>query len=142
MNEVKEMNSDDIINNYQKALNGQPSWESLENGRDETLKKVFDAKVLAKLKDRIVATYQVLADVSRGRRKVPAGKVAMMAGGLAYLALPFDLVCDAIPVAGLIDDGIVLTWIFTQCADVFMNGAEKRQNMQKDENHEKSEKID
>ena len=119
------MNSDNIINNYQKALDGQPSWEALEDGREETLKKVFDAKVLAKLKDRIVATYQVLADVSRGKRKVPAAKVAMMVGGLAYLALPFDLFCDAIPVAGLIDDGIVLTWIFTQCADVFTNGIEK-----------------
>ena len=71
---------------------------------------------------RIDAAYQILADVSRGRRKVPAAKVALLVSGLAYLALSFDLVCDAIPVAGLLDDGIVLTWIFSQCADLFNDG--------------------
>ena len=117
------MNSDEIINAYKGKLKRPPSLETVESEREETLKRVFDAKVLAKLKDRIVAAYQILADVSRGRRKVPASKVALLVGGLAYLALPLDLVCDAIPVAGFLDDGIVLTWIFSQCADLF--GEEK-----------------
>ena len=88
-----------------------PPWKRLNaNGTTQ---------VLARLKDRIVSAYQILSDVSHGRRKVPTTKVALLAGGLAYLALPLDLVCDAIPVAGLLDDGIVLAWIFSQCADLF-----------------------
>lgn len=113
------MNTDDIINTYQAKLGQQPTLEAVEDEREKTLEKVFNAQVLARLKDRIVATYQILADVSHGKRKLPASKVALLASGLAYLALPLDLVCDAIPVAGLVDDGIVLTWIFTQCADLF-----------------------
>ena len=113
------MNPDDIINTYKEKLGEPPSLQTVERERGKTLKKVSRAQVLARLKDRIVAAYQILSDVSRGRRKVPASKVALLAGGLAYLALPLDLVCDAIPVAGLLDDGIVLAWIFSQCADLF-----------------------
>lgn len=113
------MSTDDIINTYQEKLGQPPSLAFVEKDRESTLKKVFASKVLADLKDRIVTTYQILADVSHGKRKLPASKVALLAGGLAYLALPLDLVCDAIPVAGLVDDGIVLTWIFTQYADLF-----------------------
>lgn len=120
------MNTDDIINTYQAKLGQQPTLEVVEGDREKTLQKVFNAQVLAKLKDRIVATYQILADISRGKRKLPAPKVALLAGGLAYLALPLDLVCDAIPVAGLVDDGIVLTWIFTQCADLFDGTTEEK----------------
>ena len=113
------MDPDDIINTYKEKLTEEPSLKTVERERDETLKKVSNAQVLVKLKDRIVATYRILADVSHGKRKMPASKVALLVGGLTYLALPFDIVCDAIPVAGFLDDGIVLTWIFSQCADLF-----------------------
>ena len=116
---ISTMNTDDIINTYKDKLGQPPSLESVEGERDSTLKKVSTSKALDNLKDRIVMAYQVLSDISRGKRKLPASKVALLAGGLAYLALPLDLVCDAIPVAGLVDDGIVLTWIFTQCSDLF-----------------------
>ena len=112
------MNPDDIINNYKGKLDRPPSLEQIERERETTLKKAFNAKVLVKLRNRIVAAYQILADVSRGRRRVSASKVALLAGGLAYLALPLDLICDAIPVAGLVDDGLVLRWIFARCADL------------------------
>ena len=115
------MSPDDIINNYKEKLEGQPSIGTVEHERDETLKKVANAQVLASLRESIVAAYRILADVACGRRKVSASKVALLVSGLAYLALPLDLVCDAIPVAGLLDDGIVLTWIFSQCADLFEN---------------------
>lgn len=113
------MRPDDIINNYKGKLGEDPSLKTVEQERDETLKKASNAQVLVRLTEHIVAAYQILADVSRGRRKVPASKVALLVSGLTYLALSFDLVCDAIPVAGLLDDGIVLTWIFSQCADLF-----------------------
>ena len=123
---INAMNTDEIINTYRDKLEHPPSPETVADEREETLKKVFNARVLAKIKDRIVMAYQVLADVSQGKRKLPASKVALLASGLAYLALPLDLVCDAIPVAGLVDDGIVLAWIFSQCADLFGDGDGKQ----------------
>jgi len=127
------MNLDDIINTYKEKFKQPPSLESVESVREETLKKVSNAQVLARLRDRIAVAYQILADVSRGRRKVSASKVALLVGGLAYLALPFDLVCDPIPVAGFLDDGIVLSWIFSQCADLF---AEGKGDARKENGHE------
>ena len=115
------MDSDDIINTYKEKLGAPPSFESIESEREKTLEKVFRAKALARLKDKIVAAYQILHDSLRGTRKIPASKIALLTGGLAYLALPFDIVCDVIPVVGLVDDAIVLTWIFSQCADIFQN---------------------
>ena len=119
------MNTDEIINTYKDKLGKPPSLESVEGERESTLKKVFTSKALVNLKDRIVMAYRILSDVSRGRRKVPPSKIALLASGLAYLALPLDLVCDAIPVAGLVDDGIVLAWIFTRCADLFNETKER-----------------
>ena len=59
------MNPDDIINNYKGKLDRPPSLEQIESERETTLKKAFNAKVLVKLRNRIVAAYQILADVSR-----------------------------------------------------------------------------
>ena len=119
------MNIDEIINTYKYKLGKPPSLESVEGERESTLKKVFTSKALVNLKDRIVMAYQILSEISRGRRKVPASKITLLASGLAYLALPLDLVCDAIPVAGLVDDGIVLAWIFARCADLFNETKER-----------------
>ena len=120
------MNPDDIINSYTKKLTEPPSLEALETEREETLRKAFGTKALAQLTNRIVAAYQILSDAMHKKRKVPASKITLLAGGLAYLALPPDLVCDAIPVVGLVDDGIVLTWIFAQCADLFRADKEEQ----------------
>ena len=119
------MNIDEIINTYKDKLGKPPSLKSVEGERESTLKKVFTSKALVNLKDRIVMAYQILSEISRGRRKVPASKITLLASGLAYLALPLDLVCDAIPVAGLVDDGIVLAWIFARCADLFNETKER-----------------
>ena len=70
----ESMSPDDIINNYKEKLEGQPSIGTVEKERVEALKKVSNAQVLARLAARIVAAYQILADVSRGRSKVPAAK--------------------------------------------------------------------
>lgn len=113
------MKPDEIINSYQEKLGNPPSLEEVESEREKTLKKAFAAKTLAQMRGKIVATYQILSDVMHGKRKLSASKVALLSGGLAYLALPVDIVCDVIPVVGLVDDGIVLTWIFSQCADLF-----------------------
>jgi uncharacterized membrane protein YkvA (DUF1232 family) len=39
---------------------------------------------------------------------VPRGSKFLLAGGIAYLAFPFDLIPDFIPVIGYLDDAVVV----------------------------------
>ena len=68
------------------------------HGRDE------DGRALARFgPDCIVLVTRLLRDPRvRRRRKV------LLVGLLAYLSLPFDLVPDFIPVAGQLDDAIIV----------------------------------
>jgi uncharacterized membrane protein YkvA (DUF1232 family) len=62
-----------------------------------------DARALAGfIPDCVVLTGRLLRD---GR--VPRRQKLLLAGLLAYLALPFDLVPDFIPVAGQLDDALL-----------------------------------
>ena len=63
-----------------------------------------DAEALARfVPDCLVLFRRLLADP-----RVPRSRKVVLAGVVAYLALPFDLVPDFIPVAGQLDDAIVV----------------------------------
>ena len=49
-------------------------------------------------------------------RRIPRGKRALLVATAAYLALPFDLVPDFIPVAGQLDDAIVVVLVLRTLA--------------------------
>ena len=98
------MDIDKIINTYHLKLNAADATpETVAREKDDTLNKIKNASALADLFDKGVAK----------------STIALLAGGLAYLALPVDLVPDFIPVAGWMDDAAVLAWIFKRCADEF-----------------------
>ncbi len=115
------MDIDKIINSYQLKVNAEDAKpENVAQAKDETLNKVKNVSVLAGLFDNIRTAYEMVSDSVTGKYKgVSKGTRALLAGGLAYLALPIDLVPDFIPVAGWLDDAAVLGWIFTRCADEF-----------------------
>jgi uncharacterized membrane protein YkvA (DUF1232 family) len=46
-----------------------------------------------------------------GDRRVAWWRKALLAGAIAYLAMPFDLVPDFIPVIGLLDDALVVALV-------------------------------
>jgi uncharacterized membrane protein YkvA (DUF1232 family) len=46
-----------------------------------------------------------------GDPRVPRARKALLAGLVAYLALPFDLIPDFIPVAGQLDDAILVALV-------------------------------
>jgi uncharacterized membrane protein YkvA (DUF1232 family) len=46
-----------------------------------------------------------------GDRRVPWWRKALLAGAIGYLAVPFDLVPDFIPVIGLLDDALVVALV-------------------------------
>ena len=115
------MDIDKIINSYRSKVNaGDDNPEKVVQAKDDTLKKVKNVSVLAGLLDNIRTAYDLVSDSVTGRYKgVSKATLTLLAGGLAYLALPIDLVPDFIPVAGWMDDAAVLGWIFTRCADEF-----------------------
>ena len=123
MREGKEvkMDIDKIINSYRSKLNDEDANpEKVAQTKDETLNKVKNVSVLAILLGNIRTAYDMVSDFVTGRYKgVSKSTIMLLAGGLAYLALPIDLVPDFIPVAGWMDDASVLGWIFTRCADEF-----------------------
>jgi uncharacterized membrane protein YkvA (DUF1232 family) len=66
-----------------------------------------DVRALAGfLPDCMVLARRLLSDsrVPRGRKLLPA----LLVG---YLALPFDVVPDFIPIAGQLDDAVVVAWV-------------------------------
>jgi uncharacterized membrane protein YkvA (DUF1232 family) len=66
-----------------------------------------DARALATfIPDCIVLVARLLRD-----DRVPRRSKALLVGLAAYLALPFDLVPDFIPVAGQLDDAILVAFV-------------------------------
>ena len=113
------MDIDKIINSYQPFVKGKKP-EDVAQSKDETMKKVANTSVLAGLLENIRMSYDMVSDSVTGKYKgVSKGTLALLAGGLSYLALPLDLVPDFIPVAGWMDDAALLGWIFARCADEF-----------------------
>ena len=115
------MDFDKIINSYQSKVNAADAApEKVAQEKDKTLDKIKNASALSGLFDNIRTAYDMVSDSVTGKYQgVAKSTLALLAGGLAYLALPLDLVPDFIPVAGWVDDAAVLAWIFKRCADEF-----------------------
>ena len=65
-----------------------------------------DARVLARfIPDCVVLLSRLLRD-----ERVPRRRKLLLAGLVGYLALPFDLVPDFLPVIGYADDVVVVVW--------------------------------
>jgi uncharacterized membrane protein YkvA (DUF1232 family) len=120
------MDIDKIINTYQSFIKNKKP-EDVAGEKDSTIEKVEKASALSDLLDDIRTAYDMVSDSVSGRYKgISKATLALLAGGLAYLALPVDIVPDFIPVAGWLDDAAVLTWIFAKCADEFKKYKESK----------------
>jgi uncharacterized membrane protein YkvA (DUF1232 family) len=66
-----------------------------------------DARALARfIPDCVVLVKRLLGD-----DRVPRRRKLLLVALAGYLALPFDLVPDFLPVAGQLDDAIVAAWV-------------------------------
>lgn len=111
------MDRDRILNSYQSFV-GRKKPEDVMQDMEKTLGTIEKASALSTLLDDIRMAYGMVTDSTTGRYKGLSKKtLALIAGGLAYLALPVDIVPDLIPVAGWLDDAVVLAWIFKQTSD-------------------------
>lgn len=111
------MNNDEIINGYRSFVGDSTPTEVAEQ-RASTLDKIGSASAFSGILDTISLAYDLISDSLSGAYKgVSTATIALLTGGLAYLALPIDLIPDFIPLAGWLDDVAVLSWIFAQCSE-------------------------
>ncbi len=89
------------------------------NDKDEMFTLADSAGVKAaksgKLKEllsQIVTMGKMIKDVAGSKyRNYSKGSFTLIVAGMIYLVCPVDAIPDAIPVAGLLDDAIVLTFV-------------------------------
>ncbi len=94
---------------------------------DELIERVQRFGPLRVHAARVRVMLRLLADHRAGRAPgVPWPTVAAVAAGLLYLLNPFDLVPDAIPVLGQIDDALVLGLLWRAVALDLRRYAEAR----------------
>lgn len=93
------------------------SFESREYSAEDYA-KIFDneEKIRAKAakfkeySEYVPLLFAMIKDFVKGNyTEVPKGTIASVIGTLLYIFSPIDLVLDAIPVLGLVDDAIILS---------------------------------
>jgi len=73
------------------------------------------ARPLRALRSDLGAVLRLAREVGAGRyRRLPRRSLVAIVAGLVYFLDPFDLIPDAIPLVGFLDDAAVLGWVLTR----------------------------
>lgn len=83
-----------------------------------------------------------LYDWYRNTLRHPKYRWWIILGTLVYLISPIDIVPDFIPIAGQIDDVMILTLLLNEVSQLVLNYAKTRQNDPASPSETKSETID
>ena len=91
-------------------------------GKEGKAKTIMEkAGFLSQYWDDIKTSFALIRDWFNGSYdKVPAHMIVSLAGALAYLVSPLDLIPDWVPMAGLVDDAAILAFVF-QLSKVDLN---------------------
>ena len=91
-------------------------------GKEGKAKTIMEkAGFLSQYWDDIKTSFALIRDWFNGSYdKVPARMIVSLAGALAYLVSPLDLIPDWVPMAGFVDDAAVLAFVF-QLSKVDLN---------------------
>lgn len=79
--------------------------EGLEAGVDNIAKDLFEK---TKLLGQFITAYY-----KNDYREIETWKALAIIGALAYIVSPIDIIPDAIPIIGFMDDLAILTWLMT-----------------------------
>ena len=88
----------EIAKNLSNRFNAEDVKKFIEKNKD--LDFIQDVKLL----------FSMIVDSIKGRYKLDTKTYLTIAGTLAYVALPTDLLPDFIPGIGFIDDAFVIGW--------------------------------
>jgi len=110
------MQPEDVINHYEEKVVGA-SPDSVLRDEVQTMSRIEGVASLQKLLPQIRKAYSFVRKCAAGRKKDHVNaSLTLVVSGLAYLALPNDIVPDFIPAVGWLDDAMVLNWIFNRVA--------------------------
>ena len=79
---------------------------------------VKKASFLGDLAGECITVCALIKDAVKGDYRAPWSTVAMLAGALAYVVCPIDVIPDVIPVVGYLDDIGVLGYALTCARDI------------------------
>ncbi len=91
-------------------LNEKEDTKKVIDNWDKIYEKLKSNSIFAKLLDDVIELYTMLKDYISGKyNEVPIGTIAAIVVALLYILSPIDVILDFIPVAGLVDNALVLT---------------------------------
>ena len=108
MEEITEQQAEEELKRGAKGVTEEDLKEVLKK-RDDIEKKFKDDNPLGKFIADAKDLFFLIHDYILGEyRDIPYWSIAAIAAALLYVLNPFDLIPDAIPVIGLLDDAMVV----------------------------------
>ena len=119
----KESSIKVYISKAKKIINDDEKLRKLIEDVLKKLKEISsDKKTSAKLNDSLRLFIRIInAYTSKEYTYVPWKTICLLVAGLIYFIYPVDLIPDFIPVSGLIDDVILIAWIYESIQDDIEN---------------------
>ena len=119
----KESSIKEYISKAKKIINDDEKLRKLIEDVLKKLKEISsDKKTSAKLNDSLRLFIRIInAYTSKEYTYVPWKTICLIVAGLIYFIYPVDLIPDFIPVSGLIDDVILIAWIYESIQDDIKN---------------------
>tara|TARA_B100000676_G_scaffold16475_1_gene14677 strand:- start:222 stop:617 length:396 start_codon:yes stop_codon:yes gene_type:complete len=119
----KESSIKEYISKAKKIINDDEKLRKLIEDVLKKLKEISsDKKTSAKLNDSLRLFIRIInAYTSKEYTYVPWKTICLLVAGLIYFIYPVDLIPDFIPVSGLIDDVILIAWIYESIQDDIEN---------------------
>jgi uncharacterized membrane protein YkvA (DUF1232 family) len=88
-------------NDFDSVLDATTFWRKVEKA----------SPVLKQILNNLKSLYGLFVDSVKGNYKLHPAITGIIGGGLLYFIIPLDLIPDYIPIAGLLDDFVVLSTI-------------------------------
>ena len=109
-----------------KSMDDIKAVEAKVEKDKEKIESKFSGSKYAQIKEIFFDLYGFIKDICSGKYKASWFAITMVAVGLIYLLSPIDLIPDAIPVVGIIDDAFVLNLIYDAIKDEIGNWKSRR----------------
>lgn len=109
-----------------KSMDDVKAVEAKVEKDKEKIQSRFSGSKYAQIKEMFFDLYGFIKDICSGKYKASWFAITMVAVGLIYLLSPIDLIPDAIPVVGIIDDAFVLNLIYDAIKDEIDNWKSRR----------------
>ena len=107
-----------IMSRVESIADNDADINTLINNAHERVK---NSSILSNVLDKICAMIRMIkAVINRSYCEFSKSAILKAIAAMAYLVWPADAIPDFIPITGLVDDAVVITYIFNQIEDEIM----------------------